>query len=298
MNLRELDFPVRVYWDITPAPNNVTADYLRICDDISESRILNLNLSDTGITLSRSCIGILEKLRDKKIAVSLTISNSALDNAAIALFSDLNVRALFIGVNSLHELQLSIGKIRSSPEASMSLGISYAVGRENYQDLPEVLTFCLDNEIEYLVLPMQRLIKAEECFYVNKNEREELSARLNKINHEGMKLIIHDPFLWRAFYQSAQFPAGGCQAANSMIYISPEGAVYPCPSMPVKLGDLNGSTLKQLLLAGFKKEIRQKLLTPPAGCLSCKELNHCMGGCRGRAYVLKGSLMESDPACM
>lgn len=298
MNLRELDFPVRVYWDIAPAPHDVTVDYLRICDDIAEVRILNLNLSDTGITFSRSCMEILEKLRNKKITVSLAISNSALDNEAIALFSGLNVRALFSEVNSLHELQLSIGKIKSSPKASMSLGISYVVGRKNYQDLPEVLTLCLNNEIEYLVLPMQRLIKSADCFYVNKNEREELSARLNKINHEGMKLIIHDPFLWRAFYPSAQFPAGGCQAANSMIYISPEGAVYPCPSMPVKLGDLNGSTLKQLLLSDFKKEIRQKLLTPPAGCLSCKELNHCMGGCRGRTYVLKGSLMESDPACM
>lgn len=156
MNLRELDFPVRVYWDITPAPYDVPVDYLRICDDISEIRILNLNLSDTGNTFSRSCMEILEKLRDKKIAVSLTIASSALDNTTIALFSDLNVRALFTGVNSLYELQLSIGKIKSAPKVSMSMGISYAAGRKNYLDLPEALTFCLDNGIEYLVLPMQQ----------------------------------------------------------------------------------------------------------------------------------------------
>jgi len=379
MNLRELDFPVRVYWDLFPAPNEGTLDYMRVCEDILEIKVLSLGLSQAGFPLSPPCIKILERLRNENMAVSLTISGPAFDSSSAEILNDLNVKTLFIEASSLDELITSLYPPFKSPLPPFIevippppplekggwgdlkgvrgnfFGISFNVNSNNYKEIPDVLSFCIKNEIKYLVFPMQRLISelphgklrgirtkqlsedlsfrlvrnlseeglptsgndsnkqqyvqsdaehrgilsinGSDCFYINKKEREELARKLNKINHENIKLIIHDPFLWRVFYPSINFPGGGCQAANSMIYISPDGIIYPCPSMPVKLGDLKTQKLKEIILSPRKKELRKNLCIPPEECIDCNEQKQCMGGCRGRAYVLKGSLGYKDPAC-
>lgn len=298
MNLRELDFPVRVYWDLNYGEHNKTVDCLRICEDILEIRVLSLSLYEAGFPLSPSCLRILERLRDENIAVSLTIPNSSLNTPTIELLIDLNVKTLFVEVSSLNELIASLCLPFIKGVSADFLGISFNVNRDNYHEIPDVLSYCIDNKITCLAFPMQRLISEMDCFYINKKDREELALRVKKINHENIKLIIHDPFLWRVFYPSIDFPGGGCQAANSMVYISPDGAVYPCPSMLVKLGDLKTQNLKEIILSPLKKELRKSLGIPPDECIGCKELKQCMGGCRGRAYVVNGSVNRSDPACM
>ncbi len=297
MNLKELNFPVRVYWDLSPIPHNIKIDYLRICEEIMEVKILKLDLLDTGHLLSHTCIGILEKLTNENVAVSLTMSGSAVNSSSTALLSNLNVKALFIEVGSFDELRSSVERINPYNSAIVPVGISFNSGRTNYKDLPGILSFCLNREINYFVLPMQRLLKPADCFYVDRNESEELALRLNRINHENMKLTIHDPFLWRIFYPLIQFPEGGCQAANSMVYISPDIHIYPCPSMPVSLGNLMVKTLKEILLDKSRSELRKHLIKPPEGCIYCEELSKCMGGCRGRSYVLNNSFNDPDPAC-
>lgn len=308
MNLKELDFPVRVYWDLNHGEHNKPIDCLRICEDILEIKVLSLSLYEARFPLSPSCIKVLERLKNENIAVSLTIPNSSLNTPTIELLIDLNVKTLFVEASSLEEIKSIHGKIKQdniiplNPSSAKSgrvdfLGISFNVNRNNFHEIPDVLSCCIEKKIKHLAFPMQRLINESECFYINKKEREELALRVNKIDHENIKLIIHDPFLWRVFYPSIDFPGGGCQAANSMIYISPDGEVYPCPMMPVKLGDLKTQKLKEIILSPQKKELRKSLGIPPDECTDCKELKQCMGGCRGRAYVLKGSLSYKDPAC-
>jgi GeoRSP system SPASM domain protein len=82
-----------------------------------------------------------------------------------------------------------------------------------------------------------------------------------------------------------------------MLYISPSYKVYPCPAMPIELGDLHETSLREIILSGKKKQLRNSLLSPPGECAVCDRAGNCLGGCRGRAYVMTGSLDRSDPAC-
>jgi GeoRSP system SPASM domain protein len=137
-----------------------------------------------------------------------------------------------------------------------------------------------------------------DCFYLSRHEREELAARLQEFEIPAdLKLIIHDPFLWRVFYPSVAFPDGGCQAANTMLYISREVDVYPCPTLPVIIGNLMRTSLKEIIQSDLKKDVRKMLISAPRGCGDCKELDQCKGGCRGRTYAMKTSLNEPDPSC-
>lgn len=296
MNLRELTFPIRIYWDLDPLSQTSSADNLKICDEIVNLKILSLNLSCAG-GFGTACLEILERLKTENIAVSLTMPFSAVDAETIAKLDGLNVRAVFVDISSLNELRDFLKSIELIRTTTLPVGVSFGLDRNNYKDIPEILSLCSENKIAHLVFPMQRLINNKDCFFIAKNERAELAMSLKTTKYQNVKLLIHDPFLWKVFNPEEQYPEGGCQGANSMLYISADNNVYPCPSLPVNLGNLLKTKLKDIILSAEKKELRVALNSMPEECLNCGEKEHCVGGCRGRAYVLNDSLRKADPAC-
>ena len=296
MNLKELKSPISVYWDIGPASQQGTAFHRKICEELIENKVLSLNLTEPGASLSNECLSVMDRFMREPIAVSLTVSPKALNTESIALLRDLKLRALLVKAASREELH-QIADLRREAGA-LPLGVSIEIDRHNVAHLPEVLSFCIAKGIVNLVLPMQRLANGIDCFCPSTAERLELAAALKGMERlESLKIVIHDPFLWRAFFPSIVFPEGGCQAANTMLYLSPEADVYPCPSLPIKLGSLLKESYKDLVLSQKKKELRKVLTAPPKTCGDCDQLHLCLGGCRGRAYRMKGSLTEPDPAC-
>jgi len=307
MKLKELTFPVRAYWDLTPAPTGRPVDYLKICEELVGMKILYLELTDTGFPLSEACIRILERLLDENIALSFTASGKCPAPSLIDLLSRFNIRTLLIEATSLNGLASAaetIGECRkilistkSRLNQQYSPGISFLVNRDNFRDLPEAVSICREKGISSFVLPMQRLLQTTDCFFTDAHERQKLSERINPEDLQDIKLTIHDPFLWKVFYPAVEFPEGGCQAANSMVHISSEGEVYPCPSLPIKLGSLSKGTLKEMMASSQKKKLRALLTDLPEGCYDCVEAKKCAGGCRGRSYILAGSLGLPDPSC-
>ncbi len=297
MNLKELSFPLRIYWDLTPASRKPVPDIKTICQGIIEIKTLILDLTDNGNSLSAACIEILERLKNESISLTLTIAHPVLESAAFALLSRLGVKELLIDLSKEDSFRSFGDVVRQYKNENMALGVSFTACEENCRNVSDIVSFCLDNGITRLVFPMQRLTSEGDCSYIDPEERKALSTKLKEMKMDKMRLTIHDPLLWRVFYPDVAFPGAGCQAANSMAYISPEAKVYPCPSMPLALGDLKEKTLKAVLSSIRKKEVRRSLLDPPMGCKDCGELKMCMGGCRGRTFALTGSLDLRDPAC-
>jgi GeoRSP system SPASM domain protein len=298
MNLKELASPIRIYWDIGPTGNAVAPDYGRIAEEITANKVLSLQITESAPTLSQACLTILETLRNKPIALSLVAPLTALDTPSLGIIRSLpQAKMLFISTRSRVEREAA-AKVVGQAGKKLTAGIAFSVTRENFLELPGLLAFCIKHSVANLVLPMQRLTGQEKCFSFTRDERRELTARLERIDKPAwLKVIIHDPFLWRAFYPWIEFPGGGCQAANTMLYISPDADVYPCPTLPVKIGSLLNSSLKEVASSDRKKELRKSLITAPPDCRDCEALNQCKGGCRGRAYTIKHSLNDPDPAC-
>jgi len=296
MNLKELASPIRIYWDISGEDARSQVEYRRVCEEITDCRILSLNLYDSAPALSRTCISVLEAFKDKPVAVSLTLPLAALTPEVLAVLRELPVRMLLADLSSVAELE-SLSRLNVSGRRPTA-GLSFRVDENNYTELPEALSFCARNGFPGLVIPMQRLTNDEACFLISADERRELTNRLSAVERPaGLKIIIHDPFIWRVFFPELSFPDGGCQAANTMLYISPAADVYPCPSLPVKLGSLVEDTLKAIVFSERKKELRRLLCSAPEGCRACGDLGQCMGGCRGRTYAMKKTLDLPDPSC-
>ncbi len=296
MNLKELAFPIRMYWDLFPAPYDSAINYRSICDQIKEMKFFTLNLMDGSPQLSNPCMEILNLLKSEMINVSLTVTPSVLSSETVRMLSDLRVHELLINIDKKDDLGLIAESVQQYKDGTLTIGASFQVSERNYMHIPEVLSFCLEKDIHRLVFPMQRVTDGD-CFYVSREDGNAITAGLKEMNFENMKITIHDPFLWRIFYPAVSFPGGGCQAANSMAYITPEGKVYPCPTMPIELGDLNVSSLKAILSSKAKKDLVKSLHQSPDECNGCEELRGCMGGCSGRVYVLDGTVSRRDPAC-
>lgn len=305
----ELATPITIYWDL-PQGTADTASLVQACDDVIACRPLMLHLWDPGPAMGIGTMAVIEQLKGGEIAVSLTIPPAALDTATGERLPDFGLSEILLAVADLDSLAEGVKSLRcwkgrdgegdgaKSGAVRPVAGISFTVTRENWHELPALVTCCREEGIVRLVLPMQRLYNGEVPFSLTRREQQVLADSLVVAGGvAGMALTIHDPFLWRAFNPGVPFPQGGCQAANTMLAIAPDGAVYPCPSLPVLLGELGQASLRKIVTSPAKKELRCRLAAVPADCGNCPVLAECRGGCRGRAYVVNGSLEGGDDAC-
>ncbi|MDA8430790.1 MAG: GeoRSP system SPASM domain protein [Geobacteraceae bacterium] len=285
----ELALPITVYWDLALNPP-LDETLLRICDEILEFHPLMLQLYDPSPVLSNGVRLILERFRGTPVAVSLTVPYVCIVSLAGTSTAELGVRELLLACDNLE----SLDPLPLIPV----FGLSFYVTRTNWHTLPDVVSFCRERGVNRLVLPLQRLYKGESPFLLDRSEQGRLERSLATVGGaDGLRLTIHDPFLWRAFNPGTPFPQGGCQAANTMIAISPDGGVFPCPSLPERIGAIGEMPLKEILISPAKKELRNRVVRYPAACDSCQEINICRGGCRGRSLVMHGSLEDIDDAC-
>ncbi|HZV82332.1 MAG TPA: GeoRSP system SPASM domain protein [Geobacteraceae bacterium] len=291
MSLPELATPIRLYWDLTPLPET-PVDQERICGEIIGLKILSLDLTATGTPLPEVCFPILEQCRIARLAVTLTVSPAALSENIRHRLAATPPKELLIEVTSMEQLPPG-----TTLPAEVD-GISFPVTGSNWPQIPDLFRFASDSDCRRLVLPMQRLYTGEKAFYLSRAELETLTVELALIpRNPDMRITVHDPFLWRGIFPHAPFPEGRCQAANTMLSIDQSGVVYPCPTMPVPLGDLNRTSLRDIATGGAKKELRAKLLSLPAECGGCNDAETCKGGCRGRGEQLADSWEGIDPAC-
>ena len=89
----------------------------------------------------------------------------------------------------------------------------------------------------------------------------------------------------------------GCHAGILYFSLRPNGDVYPCTFLPIKVGNVREQNLADIWRnSKILKELRQRLLLKNA-CGKCEYRWTC-GGCRGRAYACTGDYLESDPVCL
>lgn len=285
----ELALPITVYWDLALC-TQPDASLPGICDEILACRPLMLQLYDPSPIQGDGVRAILERFRGEPLSVSLTVHPSYLNSLGGITPKELGVKELLVACDGLEV-------VKNIPVRAET-GISFFVNRENWRDLPAVVSVCAERGISRLVLPMQRLYNGEEPFLLSRDEQELLASSIAAVGGvSSLSLTIHDPFLWRAFNPGMPFPQAGCQAANTMIALSPDGGVYPCPTLPYRLGEIGSASLKEIITSPAKKELRKRILLHPAACSACDEVAICRGGCRGRSYVLHESFDDVDDAC-
>ena len=116
----------------------------------------------------------------------------------------------------------------------------------------------------------------------------EIVSEMHKLNGTKPKDL-----LLKQFWINASV---GCHAGIFYFSLRPNGDVYPCTFLPIKVGNVRDQSLRDIWYnSGVLKELRERQLKGECG--ACEYRATC-GGCRGRAYACSGDYLASDPVCL
>jgi GeoRSP system SPASM domain protein len=119
----------------------------------------------------------------------------------------------------------------------------------------------------------------------------------------GKRLIVHDYFLWKIMKGVSPEAVGdrlefsGCQAGTALVHVDWEGNVYPCDSLPIRLGNLLETPFERIWAAAARQRVAEAIKATPGDCEKCGVYSGCFGGCRGLGYLSSESFDTKDPSC-
>ncbi|MHC4628472.1 MAG: SPASM domain-containing protein, partial [Planctomycetota bacterium] len=105
-----------------------------------------------------------------------------------------------------------------------------------------------------------------------------------------------------AMHRALQFlMAGGrpyhCTAGDSLLTVQPDGDLYPCRRMPVRVGNLIETPLADLYYQSDLLRALRDRSRVSDGCQGCFYSKLCRGGLKCLSYATTGDPFKADPGC-
>ena len=255
-------------------------------------------------------LNLFEK-RDEVHQVDILTNGTLInDNTIVQLTKYKKLRRIQLSLEGLKEtndqvrgeghFDLTIDKIKQLIDKKLTDCIMMTIGTHNQQDiipLAELLgelgveAFVLDrfipegqsNELQKWVLPPNELKRVyEECY--------------NYFNNSLKPRMLLYRTLFCLINSQDEHIGAMCSAGNNALTIMPNGDVYPCRRLPLKLGNLLKTTVYDIW---YTHPLLWELRNPnnlKGKCKECEFIPICRG-CRAFAYAQTGDYLESDPQC-
>ena len=292
----EFSLPIRVRWDVDFRERSGRVK--RLARKIAEASPLFVELHISGGRGLSELSGILAELQKAEPRVSVHLG----------LFPG-SAKALRYGypVDYVWDVGEAAGFLPKMPEGAASA--SFVPDADTVEELPEVLAEFAGSGLAALHLPNVNAVRSLAARgHVPIPEIGKLRGAAEAVASMGIslgerRLVVHDFFLWKTL--SGAFPGAtgdrlefsGCQAGTALAYVDWEGGVYPCDSLPIRLGSLEEESLEDVWASPARRKVVAALRSTPGACDGCGEYRGCHGGCRGMAFLSSGTLDAPDPAC-
>lgn len=182
--------------------------------------------------------------------------------------------------------------------------VSFTPAEETIHLLPNILEDFAESTAEELHLPnvnAVRALAAKGHIPVPRAEQiREVSEKITRspVPLNGKRLVVHDFFLCRTLREvfpdeggkRVEFP--GCEAGTRLAYVDWDGNVYPCDSIPIRLGNLLETPFERIWGSPARMRVVEAIHSVPVDCDSC--MAH--SGCRGLAHFALGKFDASGAA--
>ncbi len=180
--------------------------------------------------------------------------------------------------------------------------ISFTAHRDNYHDFPSVAR--LGRKLRVSRVWADRLIP-----YGNAADMREKTMSPEE-TREFFTILHHERSRARwswfgrteiSMHRALQFLVGGgkpyhCSAGDSLITIMPNGDLYPCRRMPIRVGNVLDTPLIDLYnQSSLFQQLRHQIVSE--NCRQCQYSNLCRGGLKCLSYAITGDPFASDPGC-
>lgn len=180
--------------------------------------------------------------------------------------------------------------------------ISFTAHRLNFREFPEVARLGrrlgVDRVWSDRLIPLgtgsvicDQVLSPEETF--------EFARIMRRAREEGARSWFNQTEI--GMNRALQFLEGGtpyhCTAGDTLITVQPNGDLYPCRRMPIRVGNLMEMPLVELY---FRSELFRALRDRnrvSRGCQECFFQRFCRGGLKCLSYAITGDPFRTDPGC-
>ena len=251
-------------------------DYIRKMNSgIAIEYILNTN----GTIFSEP---MAQKLADHKVGLAVSVDGIAKDHDRFRKFKT--------GKGTFRVIMTNLERFLA---CGCNAGVEATVGDHNIFGLEKLVRLIADLQDKYginIPLSFQHLSIVDRKYLDTTKTGEKVEQLLKLLEFadiHGVRAdtgLVHFPFNALKGQRSC---GAYCRAIGGELCIYPDGGVYPCGALPVKLGTIDN------IEAVFKSDLYHQLVHRVAGnipsCRGCEIEAFCAGGCAGDVFAAKGS---------
>lgn len=302
-----------------------TGEGLQLLDEIAsvgEFRMLVLTGGEPLVR--RDIFEILAHAKNLRLKIVIATNGTLVDEETAFQLKESGVVGLAISLDSFdarvhnfirnsHDAFARARKgIEYAKKAGLVIQINFTAMEYNSSQLAETIDLVGELETDimliYQLIPVGRGKSVEEsALRMQENQR---LVRLIKEKQVASRTIIepvaapqHWPYLLmgkenrKLGRNLAETFFHGCTAGRGLVYIKANGEVWPCPFVEVPAGNVKEASFPKIWReSGVFQQLRQREKSLKGRCQLCQFVKMC-GGCRGRAWALKGDYLAEDPSC-
>jgi radical SAM protein with 4Fe4S-binding SPASM domain len=301
-DLADLKVPMLIFTGGEPLMSRNFYAYAFHAKEIGQRCVISTN----GTLITPEAARLLAEAEIKYVGVSLDSASPQKHDS-------------FRGVTGAYERALQ--GLRNARDAGLKTGLRITLTRDNWQDIPALLSLALDECIPRFCLyhlvptgrgagiadkdvtPEQRrsVIRflAEAAVELKDRKIEILTTDSPMDGAYLLELLKDDPR--RDYVRSLLVNAGGCSTGTKVANINHRGDVHPCHFMPqIIVGSVRERRFRDIWIDNPSPELkalRGMRSGLKGACGRCEYLDLC-GGCRQKAYYYCGDVLGEDPTCI
>ncbi|MFN3478979.1 MAG: radical SAM protein [Thermodesulfovibrionales bacterium] len=291
-----------------------TEEARHVIDELSyiNDRLM-LVLSGGEPLLRRDIYEIIEYASSGGFIPVLGTNGILLTKEVVSLLKEAGLRGVGVSIDSVNPeehdrfrgfdgaWELSVSGLRYAREAEIETQLDVTLTDRNYQEIDRFIEFGVGLGVKainfFFLICTGRAMKTD----ISTDNYESALRHVASRTFKEKRLMVRArcaPHIYRVLYEDGySIPAGtrGCLAGRSYMRIDPEGYVTPCPYMPVIAGNIRESSLSDIWEgASYLRLLREG--NYKGRCGICEYTEIC-GGCRARALVNSGDMMDEDSLC-
>jgi heme b synthase len=309
-------------------PNELTTDQcLRLLDSIVSFSKPVIILTGGEPLLRKDIFQVAGYGRDKGLRLVMAVNGTLVDEDNARKMQDCGIQRISVSIDGAtaesHDrfrkvpgaFEGAIRGIKAAKKVGLEFQINTTITRQNSHELPAILDLAIDLGAAahhlFLLVPTGRG-KALTDQQVTAHEYEETLTWLYDQKEQSplhLKATCAPQF-YRILRQKARkdgksvtyqnfgldATTRGCLGGISFCFISHVGQVQPCGYLDLDCGNVRQSTLEEIWRSSPIFRDLRDFNGYEGRCGRCEYRKVC-GGCRARAYEMKGNYLAEEPYC-
>lgn len=278
---------VRGHITVTGGEPFVRHDFLDLLDTFAANRRhFSFAILTNGTFIDREMAKRLRLLRPAFVQVSVEGTQSTHDNIR--------------GKGSFDKTVIALKHLRRNRIRTL---ISFSAHRGNFREFGAVAELGRRLRISRVwadrVIPWGSAEKLRDQVLTPEETREFIEIMLKSRIDMNRRWFCRTEI---AMHRALQFLATGsrpysCTAGDSLVTVQPNGDLYPCRRMPIRVGNLLEAPLGEMYYGSELLRALRDRRRVSSGCERCVHARGCRGGLKCLSFAVHGDSFHADPGC-